>query len=147
MARLTILLVILFIISGCSSSTKVNYYQETPTEFAKFYATGYAPINSQSGKTKTEKLLRAITASKLDAYKELTAQIHGHQINSKSQFNDLMIKNSSLTASVQGLVRGARVVKSYPVNDDIYATELELDYKDLYLLYNSSASPRHIINE
>jgi len=147
MARLTILTFILFIISGCSSSTKVIYHQEPPTEFAKLYATGYAPINSQSGRTKTEKLLQAIKASKLDAYKELTAQIHGHQINSKSQFNDLMIKNSSLTASVEGLVRGARVIKSYPVNDDIYVTELELDYKDVYLLHTSNTSPRHIINE
>jgi len=147
MTRLTIVTIILFIISGCSNSTKVSYYQEPPTEFAKFYATGYAPINSQSGKTKTEKLLQAITASKLDAYKELTAQVHGYQINSKSQFNDLIVKNSSLTASIEGLVRGARVVKSYPLNDDIYATELELDYKDVYLLYNSSALSRHIINE
>ena len=58
-----------------------------------------------------------------------------------------MIADSSLNASVRGLIRGAKVVKSYPVSDEIYATELELDYKNLYLLYNSTAMPRRVINE
>ena len=136
-----------FFLFGCSTPTKINYYQEKPENFATFSATGYAPVNTQHGTTHTEKLLNAINASKLDAYRELTAQIHGHQINSQAKFNDLIISNSSLTASIEGLIRGARVVRSYPVNDEIYATELELDYEELYLLYNSSALPRQIINE
>jgi len=37
-------------------------------------------------------------------------------------------------ANVDGLLRGARVVKSYPV-DNMYATELELDTKVLHNLY------------
>lgn len=34
-----------------------------------------------------------------------------------------------MEASVSGTIRGARVVQTYPVNDDVYATELELDFK------------------
>ena len=39
-----------------------------------------------------------------------------------------------MQVSVEGVVRGARVLKSYPV-DNMYATELELDTKVLYDLY------------
>lgn len=147
MLRLMFFILFSSLLFGCSSSTLVKYYQKAPEEFAKFSATGYAPISTQYGTTKTEKLLNAINASKLDAYRELTAQVHGHQVKSQAQFNDLTISNTTLTASVEGLIRGARVVRSYPVSDEIYATELELDYEDLYLLYNSSALPRTIINE
>ncbi|MCG7530140.1 LPP20 family lipoprotein [Psychrobium sp. MM17-31] len=147
MLRLLTAIVTTVLLWGCTSSSQVKYYQEAPKEFAKFYATGYAPINSQMGENKTERILQAIKASKLEAYRELTAQVHGHQIDGQTQLSELMVANSSLNASVQGLIRGAKVIKSYPVSDEIYATELELDYKNLYLLYNSTAMPRRIINE
>lgn len=147
MLRLLTAIVTTVLLWGCTSSSQVKYYQEAPKEFAKFYATGYAPINSQMGENKTERVLQAIKASKLEAYRELTAQVHGHQIDGQTQLSELMVANSSLNASVQGLIRGAKVIKSYPVSDEIYATELELDYKNLYLLYNSTAMPRRIINE
>ncbi|MGB1299203.1 MAG: LPP20 family lipoprotein [Psychrobium sp.] len=147
MLRLLTAIVTTVLLWGCTSSSQVKYYQEAPKEFAKFYATGYAPINSQMGENKTERMLQAIKASKLEAYRELTAQVHGHQIDGQTQLSELMVANSSLSASVQGLIRGAKVIKSYPVSDEIYATELELDYKNLYLLYNSTAMPRRIINE
>lgn len=147
MLRLLTAIVTTVLLWGCTSSSQVKYYQEAPKEFAKFYATGYAPINSQMGENKTERILQAIKASTLEAYRELTAQVHGHQIDGQTQLSELMVANSSLSASVQGLIRGAKVIKSYPVSDEIYATELELDYKNLYLLYNSTAMPRRIINE
>ncbi len=147
MFRLLTIIISAALVWGCTSSSQIKYYQEAPKEFAKFYATGYAPINSQMGDNKTQKVLQAIKASKLEAYRELTAQVHGHQIDSQTQLRELMIADSSLNASVRGLIRGAKVVKSYPVSDEIYATELELDYKNLYLLYNSTAMPRRVINE
>lgn len=147
MFRLILFTLLTSFLLGCSTSTLIKYYQKPPEEFAKFSATGYAPVSTQYGTTNTEKILNAINASKLDAYRELTAQVHGHQINSQAQFNDLTISNTTLSASVEGLIRGARVVRSYPVSNEIYATELELDYKDLYLLYKSSSLPRKIINE
>jgi len=147
MLRLFTVIISVVLIWGCTSSSQIKYYQEAPKEFAKFYATGYAPINSQTGDNQTQKILQAIKASKLEAYRELTAQVHGHQIDSQTQLRELMIADSSLNASVRGLIRGAKVVKSYPVSDEIYATELELDYKNLYLLYNSTAMPRRVINE
>lgn len=147
MTRLIIISLISFVCVGCTTSSQIKYYQEAPAEFAKFYATGYAPIATQQGTNKTEKMLQAIKASKLEAYRELTEQVHGHQINGQASISDLIITHSALNSSIKGLIRGAKVIKSYPVNDDIYATELELDYKNLYLLYNSTALPRRIINE
>lgn len=147
MLRILIIAFTATLVLGCTTETKINYYQEAPVEFAKFHATGYAPITSQPGNTKTEQVLHAIKASKLEAYRELTAQVHGHQIQGQTRLSELMVTDSSLNASVEGLIRGAKVIKSYPVSDEIYATELELDYKNLYLLYNSTATPRRIINE
>ena len=45
--------------------------------------------------------------------------------------------------SVQGIIRGAKVVKSYPVGDS-YTTELSLDFKDVYEIYNASSNRQEI---
>ena len=147
MIRLILISLLSLLCVSCTTSSQIKYYQEAPKEFAKFYATGYAPIESQQGNNKTEKMLRAIKASKLEAYRELTEQVHGHQIDGQASISELIVTHSALNSSIKGLIRGAKVIKSYPVNDKIYATELELDYKNLYLLYNSTALPRRIINE
>ena len=41
------------------------------------------------------------------------------------------MQQDSFKAAVAGFVRGARVVKSYPVQDDTYATILEVDMSQL----------------
>ncbi|MGY0645307.1 MAG: LPP20 family lipoprotein, partial [Paraglaciecola chathamensis] len=42
------------------------------------------------------------------------------------------------------VIRGARVIKSYPVGDELYATELELDFKRVYDIYLSTARPKRV---
>jgi hypothetical protein len=135
-------------LTACSSFNDkyIEYQVEPPTEFAVIRATGYAPISSQPGSNKTAKMLNAIQASKLAAYRELTEQVHGQQMSGQASVDDLTINNSSFKSSVAGLIRGARVIQSYPINDDIYATELELDFRVVYQLYQSSALPRRVIN-
>lgn len=91
-----------------------------------FRATGYAPISLQPGKTQQQKVINAIRASKLRAYQELTAIIHGQYVSSSSTVKDMVIVNDDFKTAVAGIVRGARVVKSYPVQNDIYATILEV---------------------
>jgi hypothetical protein len=49
-----------------------------------------------------------------------------------------------LKSSVEGVIRGARVTKSYPVGEDTYATELELDMSRVYDIYLSTAKPKKI---
>ncbi|WP_432697625.1 LPP20 family lipoprotein [Marinobacterium sp. YM272] len=90
-------------------------------------ATGYAPISLQPGETHQQKVLMAMRASKLRAYQELAGVIHGQYLYGTTQVDDLVISNDRFKTAVAGIVRGARVVKSYPVQDDTYATVLEVD--------------------
>ncbi|WP_231517017.1 LPP20 family lipoprotein [Marinobacterium lacunae] len=90
-------------------------------------ATGYAPISQQPGETQQQKMLNAMRASKLRAYQELAGIIHGQYLFGTTQVEDMVLQNDRFRTSVAGIVRGARVVKSYPVQDDVYATVLEVD--------------------
>ena len=40
---------------------------------------------------------------------------------------DMVLQNDQFKTAVSGIVRGARVVKTYPVQEDTYATILEVD--------------------
>ncbi|TCK06929.1 hypothetical protein CLV83_1779 [Marinobacterium mangrovicola] len=90
-------------------------------------ATGYAPISLQPGETPQQKVLMAMRASKLRAYQELAGVIHGQYLYGTTQVDDMVVSNDRFKTAVAGIVRGARVVKSYPVQDDTYATVLEVD--------------------
>jgi hypothetical protein len=80
-----------------------------------------------AGQTEQHRVLLAMRASKLRAYQELAAVVHGQHLYGTTQVNDMIMQNDRFRAAVAGIVRGARVVKAYPVQDDTYATTLELD--------------------
>ncbi len=103
----------------------------TPLEPNWVQVTGYAPISLQSGQTQQHKVLLAMKASKLDAYRELTGVVHGQYLAGTTQVKDMVLRDNQFQAAVAGIVRGARVVKSYPVQDDTYATILEVDLNQL----------------
>jgi hypothetical protein len=86
----------------------------------------------------------AIKASKLDAYRELTEQVYGQRLEGDQSLANLVITDTELKSSVEGVIRGARVIKSYPVGDDTYATELELDFARVYDIYLSTAKPQRV---
>ena len=92
-------------------------------------------VSIQPGKTHDQKVLQAMRASKLDAYRELSEQLYGLQIDSSTTLRDIVQTDSHLEASVSGLVRGAKVVRTYPLSKNVYATEMMLDTKLLYRLY------------
>ncbi|MEH6626860.1 MAG: LPP20 family lipoprotein [Motiliproteus sp.] len=98
-------------------------------------ATGYAPINLQTGSTRNQKILNAMRASKLQAYKELAAIVHGQYLFGTTQVQDMVLQNDQFNAAVGGVIRGARVVKVFPLQEDIYATILELDMQDVQRAY------------
>lgn len=114
----------------------VQWESVEPNSFPVIHAIGYAPISLQKSEHETQRILMAIKASKLAAYSELAEQVYGQQITSDTSMRELLINNDSLTSSVQGVIRGAKVVKSYPVGDT-YATELVLDFKVVYALYET----------
>lgn len=101
--------------------------QQAPAEPNWVSATGYAPISLQPGATRQQKMLMAMRASKLRAYQELAGIIHGQYLYGTSQVEEMVVQNDRFRTAVAGIVRGARVVKSYPVQDDTYATVLEVD--------------------
>lgn len=134
------------ILSGCTSLYTKTVVWETipPDEYPLLTAVGYAPIDAQRGNTQSTKALMAMKASKLEAYRELAEQVYGQKIDGDQSLSQLVVQNSQLRASVQGLIRGARVVKAYPVGEDTYATELELDMKRVYDLYITMTKPKQI---
>jgi hypothetical protein len=144
--HLVITVMLSICLTGCSSlfNKHVEWETITPETFPVISAVGYAPISVQKGASESSKMLMAIKASKLDAYRELTEQVYGQKVDSGQSLASLVILDTRLDSSVQGVIRGAKVVKSYPVGDDMYATELELDFKMVNDLYLSTARPKRV---
>ena len=132
--RIVLGLIMALLLSACSGNRVVNYDQgEKQDDFPVLKAVGYAVIDIQPGPSQSEKMLQAIRASKMDAYRELAEQLNGQQVRGQSSYKDLTQTSNSLDVSVAGMVRGARVVATYP-RGNTYATELELDTRNLYHL-------------
>jgi len=143
--KLLFAIVTLLTVSSCSSVFDKHVQWETvkPDAFPVIRGVGYAPISLQKSEHETQRMLMAIKASKIAAYAELAEQVYGQQVNSTTTMADMLIDNQQLTASVRGLIRGAKVVKSYPVGDT-YTTELQLDFKDVFEIYQVSLNRKEI---
>ena len=128
--------------TGCSTIMKnasmVVHYTDTGVneldDFPILRATGYAPLSRQKGATLAEKQINAMRASKMEAYRELTEQVSGVYIKSMNRNSSNIEREDRLSAEVEGLIHGARVVRQYPLGDT-YVTELEMDTKRIYELY------------
>ncbi|GHF80141.1 LPP20 family lipoprotein [Thalassotalea marina] len=132
-------------LAGCSSMYDKHVQWETvkPDSFPVLTAIGQAPISLQKSENKTQKMLMAIKASKIAAYAELAEQVYGQQVQGELTMRNMILDDQVLSASVQGLIRGAKVVKSYPVGDT-YTTELELDFKDVWQIYQTRSRQKQI---
>jgi len=93
-------------------------------------AVGYASISEQKGRSVEEQQVRAMRASKVDAYRELAEQVYGLRISARSDLEDTRLGTELTTGSVDGVIRGAEVVRSYAVGDN-YVTELSLDIEKM----------------
>lgn len=139
-----------FILSGCSAYYDLAYDQqhvewetETPEQFPVLTAVGYAPIADQQGDSQQHKDLAAIRASKLAAYRELAEQVYGQRIAGNSSVERWALTSDSFQSSVDGVIRGAEVVRSYTVGD-YYATELRLDFERVHRLYQSTTRKQKV---
>jgi hypothetical protein len=88
---------------------------------------GFAQIAAQPGRTTNAKRLMAIRAARVDALRDLTEQVHGIRINATTTLRDAVVKDDSLSAVVQGTLRGARTVRVTPKGSDSYEVEMVLD--------------------
>lgn len=93
-------------------------------------AVGYASVSEQTGHTVEEKRVRAMRASKIDAYRELAEQVYGMRVSGRAELQDQRLGTESTTGAVDGVIRGAEVVRSYLVEDS-YVTELRLDIRKM----------------
>ncbi|MBD8511827.1 LPP20 family lipoprotein [Photobacterium sp. CAU 1568] len=111
--------VLLITLSGCQPLTEFR-------DINLLTAVGYASISEQRGQTLEEKRLRAMRASKVDAYRELTEQVYGMRISARTGLTDQQLDSEETDGAVDGVIRGAEVIRSYPVGDS-YVTEMQLD--------------------
>ncbi|MBV7261469.1 LPP20 family lipoprotein [Photobacterium sp. WH77] len=111
--------VLLITLSGCQPLTEFR-------DINLLTAVGYASISEQRGQTLEEKRIRAMRASKVDAYRELTEQVYGMRISARTGLTDQQLDSEETDGAVDGVIRGAEVIRSYPVGDS-YVTEMQLD--------------------
>jgi len=108
-------------------------------------ATGYAVISTQNHRNPAQQRLMAIRASKLDAYRALTEQVYGQQLDAQTTVAEMMVTSDTFRTRVQGIIYGAVLESISPVGDDTYETTLSLDGRvvnDLRLLYLAQMSAR-----
>ena len=120
-----------------NASMAVHYTDTGVNELDQYpilRASGYAVLSKQKGATSTEKQINAMRASKMEAYRELTEQLVGVYVKAQNRNGNTVERSDTLTTEVEGMVHGARVVRQYPIGDT-YVTELELDTKRLFDLY------------
>lgn len=108
-------------------------------------ATGYAVISVQNHKNPAQQRLLAIRASKLDAYRSLTEQVYGQQLDATTTVADMTVMSDTFRAKVEGVIYGAVLVSIAPVGEDTYETTMSLDQhvvRDLRSLYLNQLAAR-----
>ena len=118
-----VLLLVAFAMVGCQPLSQMR-----PDDWLT--AVGYASIGEQKGRDSEEKEVRAMRASKIDAYRELAEQIYGMRISGRADLKDQRLGTELTTGAVDGVIRGAEVVRSYKVGGT-YVTELRLDIQKM----------------
>ena len=101
-------------------------------------ATGYAVISTQNHRNGAQQRLMAIRASKLDAYRALTEQVYGQQLDATTTIAEMMVTSDTFRTRVEGVIYGAVLESITPVGDDTYETTMSLDGRvvnDLRVLY------------
>lgn len=88
---------------------------------------GYAVVSVQPGKNLNQRRLLAIRVARLEAMRDLTAQIHGMRVDSSTSVAEAVVQNDTLRATVTGMIRGARTAHIEPKGSDTYEVVLEVD--------------------
>lgn len=121
--RLILLIAISFFMIGCQPL-------QTVKKDSYLTAVGYASIGDQKGRNEAEKQVRAMRASKIDAYRELAEQVYGMRVSGRADLTDQRLGKEATSGEVDGIIRGAEVVRSYKVGDS-YVTELRLNIEKM----------------
>ena len=107
----------------------------------KIYADGYAALSVQKADTHAQRVILAVKASKLDAYKGLAEQVYGQYLDVNTTVSEMVVQSETFRAKVQGIIYGAKVDEHKPEGTDLYRTRLYLDKRivdDIKKLYVAS---------
>jgi len=115
----SILVIVMLTLVGCQPLTAIR-------KDNWLTAVGYASISEQKGRNVEERQVRAMRASKIDAYRELAEQVYGMRVSGRADLKDQRLGSELTSGAVDGVIRGAEVVRAYKVGDS-YVTELRLD--------------------
>ncbi|MDL0089899.1 LPP20 family lipoprotein [Campylobacter gastrosuis] len=99
-------------------------FDSTPAQVS-FVAVGegIAPINAVS---QAQALTLAKRAAMADAYSQLAGKLYGVKINAEDTVRDAMLKDSSITTKVQGLVKNATITEE-GFKSGLYTVRMKLD--------------------
>jgi hypothetical protein len=132
---LSICLAATLLLSGCAAMAPPDGL----TSSTMLRGTGYATVSGQPGRTASQKQLMAMRAARVAAMRDLAEKIHGLDIDGTIATHEQILVNDSVRGTVNGLVRGARLVSITPVKSDVYEVVLEVDASDVEAL---RAQPR-----
>jgi hypothetical protein len=128
-----------------TAATPVSMISPLVEKRETLVATGYAVISVQNHRNPAQQRLLAIRASKLDAYRSLTEQVYGQQLDASTTVADMTVMSDTFRTKVEGVIYGATMVSITPVGEDTYETTLSLDQyvvRDLRALYLGQMASR-----
>ncbi|MCE7225549.1 flagellar assembly lipoprotein FlgP [Campylobacter coli] len=83
---------------------------------------GIAPLNTVSS---AQALALAKRAAITDAYRQLASKLYGVKVNGKDTVKDAMLRSSTITAQVNGLIKNASIIDEN-FNQGLYRVNVEL---------------------
>ncbi|EQA3988802.1 flagellar assembly lipoprotein FlgP [Campylobacter upsaliensis] len=83
---------------------------------------GIAPLNTVST---AQALALAKRAAITDGYRQLASKLYGVKVNGKDTVKDAMLRSSTITAQVNGLIKNASIIDEN-FNQGLYRVNLEL---------------------
>lgn len=87
---------------------------------------GYGVLLAREDLSPIQQRLLAMQASRLDAYRAMTEQVHGLYVNSVSEMNQMGLTSDHLRAWFDHLLMGARVIAVREVSEGVFETQIEL---------------------